>query len=222
MPSIDTMQPTLEDIAAQLRKPNGELGLNTAVAMNQSNEHLTSLTVDALNIQKHDHILEIGMANGKFVQNIFSKFPGVKYTGCDYSELMVKEAMQLNRHLINSGNVSFVHADAHRMPFADDQFHKIFLVNVLYFWEQPEKELAEIRRGLKTGGRISIGIRSRSTMLQLPFVYFGFRLYEMEDVVQLLNANHFNVVSTVEEDEPHVVQGNEIILRNIIVAAEKS
>ncbi|MBK7811139.1 MAG: hypothetical protein IPI50_07870 [Saprospiraceae bacterium] len=59
---------TLKEIAKQLRQPSGEFATQVGQKMNEGNLHINLNTIEALNLQKGDHILEIGMGNGFFVK----------------------------------------------------------------------------------------------------------------------------------------------------------
>lgn len=189
-------------IAEQLRKPMGDLGKEVGVKMNEGNLYINQYTIAALEIKSQQQILEIGMGNGFFVKDILAAAPSVKYTGCDFSETMVAEARSLNTRFIQKRQAEFIAAASDELPLFDALFDTVFTVNTLYFWEHPQKELAEIRRVLKPGGRIVIAIRPASVMQALPFVQYGFRLYEKEDVAALLKQNGFGKIHVIEKPEP--------------------
>ncbi|WP_074239283.1 class I SAM-dependent methyltransferase [Chitinophaga niabensis] len=202
-------------IAEQLRKPVGDLGKEVGVKMNEGNLYINQYTIAALEIKSHQQVLEIGMGNGFFVKDILTAAPSVKYTGCDVSETMVAEARSLNTRFIQKRQAEFIVAAADELPLFDALFDTVFMVNTLYFWEFPQKELAEVRRVLKPGGKIFIAIRPASVMQSLPFVQYGFRLYEKKDVAVLLKQNGFNRIHSIEKPEP---VGK---MQTLIVRAEK-
>jgi ubiquinone/menaquinone biosynthesis C-methylase UbiE len=125
----------IKAIAAQLRKPDGELGTQVAQIMNVGNQPMNLHTLAVLNPQPLDNILEIGMGNGFFVKNILRLDDSIKYTGCDYSELMVKESIQNNREFVENGRAKFYWSNINNLPFENSIFNKIFTINTFYFWE---------------------------------------------------------------------------------------
>ena len=135
----------LKSIARQLRQPTGEQGIQVAKKMNEGNLHMNRFTIEALHIKHFDRILEIGMANGYFVKDIL-KDATVRYVGCDFSEIMVAEARTHNQSFIDSGQAEFLLANADNLPFKDESFDKVFTVNTIYFWDDPEKVLEEIKK----------------------------------------------------------------------------
>lgn len=98
---------TLKEIAGQLRQPTGEYAIQVGEKMNEGNLHINLNTFEALNLAEDDNILEIGMGNGFFVKNILSAHNSIKYTGCDYSEIMIDEARKQNTNFIASGKAEF-------------------------------------------------------------------------------------------------------------------
>src|SRR5205085_6128910 len=100
-------------------------------------------TISQLGIADNDNILEIGMGNGYFVKEILTSAKNVKYTGCDFSYTMVNEAASLNVTL--ASQVKFIQAKAEQLPFDDGYFNKVFTVNTIYFWEDPQCTLAEFK-----------------------------------------------------------------------------
>lgn len=202
-------------IAEQLRKPVGDLGKQVGAKMNEGNLYINQYTIAALQIKSHQNILEIGMGNGFFVKDILSAAPSVKYTGCDFSETMVAEARSLNTRFIQKRRAEFIVAASDELPLFDALFDTVFTVNTLYFWHHPQKELAEIYRVLKPGGKVFIAIRPASVMQALPFVQYGFRLYEKQDVEALLLCNGFGRIHIIEKPEPLAK------METLIVRAEK-
>lgn len=213
----------LKHIAAQLRKPEGDDGRQTGERMNVGNEAMNLATIAQLNISANDNLLEIGMGNGYFVTQILSVDPTVKYTGADYSEIMVEEAGMLNKQHIADGQAAFVTANADKLPFADATFNKAFTINTLYFWEDPKAVLAELRRVLTPGGKLLVTIRPKSIMQTYPFTQYGFTMYSPQEAGVLLAENGFKVtdIITVNEQEKEVnFNGVMVKPESVIICAE--
>jgi ubiquinone/menaquinone biosynthesis C-methylase UbiE len=209
-------------IAEQLRKPSGDLGKQIGENMNASNALINALTIDLLQIKENDIVLELGMGNGKFVNEILSKNNSVKYIGRDFSDVMVAEAKRLNAHWIETGRAKFYEGVADTLSFDQKTFSKILTVNTIYFWQQPEIELREIRRVLKDDGVFAISIRTKETMLRLPFTRFDFTLYNEEELKTLLIKNGFKVISSSKETEPPFqINGTEVIMENLVICSGK-
>ena len=209
-----------EHIARQLRKPEGDLGKVVAGKMTTGNQLINEWTIEALSLAPHDNVLEIGMGNGVFVKKVTSGDASIKYTGVDYSPLMVEMSTLQNQALIKNNRAHFVLADACSLPFGNHSFTKVFTVNTLYFWDQKEKILAEIRRVLKPEGVLIISIRPKEIMKDFPFAPYGFTLYSKEDVTTLVEENSFSVIEIIERNEPEQeLNGKMVPTASLIVKA---
>jgi ubiquinone/menaquinone biosynthesis C-methylase UbiE len=206
-------------LAAQLRKPEGKTGIEVGIVMNKGNELINLWTISELHLQPYDLVLEIGMGNGLFVKDVLAAYPSVQYTGCDYSDTMVEEAIRMNVNYIEKGHASFEMCTADNLPYADNSFSKVFTVNTIYFWAEAKKELAEIRRVLKNDGLFVISVRTKDTMDQMPFTGFGFEKYTLEELKALLQKNGFGVISSYQKKEPvYEFNGQQMSLENIVVS----
>ena len=216
-------QPDFQLIAQQLRQPQGDMGRQMGERMNDSNAFINQLAISHLHLLPHSHILEIGMGNGFFVSAILGQSDTLTYTGCDFSETMVDEATRRNQVFVEQGKARFQVATAARLPFDANTFDVVFTINTLYFWENPSAELLAIRRVLKPGGQLLIGIRTKESMTRMPFTQYGFRLYDGWEVVELLTANGFSVNPLIERDEPlQVVAGQPVEMKTVLVDSIKA
>lgn len=213
---------TLKAIAQQLRQPVGEQGIQVARKMNEGNLYINRFTIDALQLRSNEHVLEIGMGNGFFVRDILSIDDSVRYSGCDFSPIMVDEARIVNKKFIQSGRAEFHLAPADELPFQNEAFDKVFTVNTIYFWEDAGRVFSEIRRVLKPEGRLLISLRPKSIMKHYPFARFGFRLFSKEDISQLVTKNSFVIKDVIEMKEPdQEIDGAKVPVETLVLIAGK-
>ena len=213
---------TLKQVARQLRKPEGEQGIQVGNKMNEGNLHINMFAIEAMDLQPDDSILEIGMGNGFFVKDILSIHPSLHYSGCDFSSVMIEQARLHNQKFIDEGRAAFHLAAAKKLPFEDDRFEKILTVNTLYFWEDEAQILKEVRRVLKEHGLLVLGIRPKSVMENFPFVQYGFRMFSDSDVTHMLEKNGFKVNDVSVRDEPDQdIAGRKFRFQSLIVSARK-
>lgn len=216
-------QPDFQLIAQQLRQPQGDMGRQMGERMNDSNAFINQLAIDHLRILPHSHILEIGMGNGFFVTAMLGQSNTLTYTGCDFSETMVDEATSRNQAFVEQGKARFQVATAAQLPFDDNTFDVVFTINTIYFWENPSEELRAIRRVLKPGGQLLIGIRAKESMKVMPFTQYGFNLYDGWEVAKLLTANGFSVNPLIEREEPlQVIAGQPVEMKTILIDGIKA
>lgn len=214
---------TFQHIASQLRKPEGEMGKQVGEHMNTGNALINKWTIELLDVQPHDNILEIGMGNGAFVKEICSRNTNVGYLGIDYSPTMIQEAVKTNEALIKCNRAHFILADARDIPCVAHTFNKVFTVNTIYFWDDNISVLNEIKRVLKRGGKLVIAVRPKSVMNNYPFTKYGFNMFSKKDLTALLAGQGFTVTNVLERDEPEqdvngkMVKTASLILVSVLV-----
>ncbi|WP_025141656.1 class I SAM-dependent methyltransferase [Pedobacter jeongneungensis] len=212
----------LKNIAKQLSCPEGEHGIKTGEMMHASNLGMTSSAIDALNLQNHDIVLEIGHGNGGHIAQLLSKAENLKYYGADISETIIAEAEKINQDLVDKGIVHFKLTDGSNLPFEDNQFNKIFTVNTIYFWSNPSEYLKEIKRVLKPNGVLAICFADKTFMQNLPFTPYGFTLYEVEKVQRLLESGGFKIKNTLKKTEQVKSKTGEQVEREYYVVTSAS
>jgi ubiquinone/menaquinone biosynthesis C-methylase UbiE len=213
---------TAKAVAAQLRKPDGVMGIEVGERMNTGNFYMNQYVIDLLKKETISNVLEIGMGNGIFVKEILGIDNAIRYTGSDYSETMIAEATKRNEYFIDEGRVRFDLCSASKLPYKENTFDTVFTVNTIYFWEKPEEELSEIRRVLKPGGRFIIAVRPKDSMKDYPFVKYGFAMFGRDELANVLNKNQFVVSEIVEKQEPEVEFGGQAVRGEALIMCAKS
>lgn len=193
-----------QELAKQLRQPEGETGKEVGLQMNKGNKYICLNTYKVLAPGNNNRILEIGMGNGFFVQDLIQMAEGLSYTGLDFSPIMVEEAKKLNQDLIKAGKVDFIQASVEQLPLQDQSYDCITTTNTIYFWPQPEQNIMELHRVLKPGGKVLIGYRAKSFMDKLELTQFGFTKYTQNDVEALLAKTGFTQITTELIAEPEM------------------
>ncbi|TDP03704.1 class I SAM-dependent methyltransferase [Flavobacterium sp. 245] len=191
----------LQAIASQLKHPTGQKGIEMANMMHETNINMTRHSVQNLNIKDGNSILELGHGNAGHVEFIFEQAENLKYYGLEMSELMFQEARQINRNFVSQKQAFFSLYDGNAFPFEDESFDKIFTVNTIYFWQEPEKLLLEIYRVLKPSGNFCLTFAQEDFMKQLPFTQFEFELYNTEKAQKLIEKTDFKIVYIESQTE---------------------
>lgn len=185
-----------------MRKPSGYRATKMGNRMNKANASLYDFTIGNMAVADSQTVLEIGFGNGNFFDRIFSEADNLLLSGLDFSADMVKAAKKNNHLAVASGRLVLALGSSDSIPFKNNSFDKIFCINVIYFWDQPADHLKEIYRVLKPGGQFYASIRTRESIVQMPFSEFGFTSYTDEEWKQLLVANGFQYVKTGLLAEP--------------------
>ncbi|MEM7084201.1 MAG: class I SAM-dependent methyltransferase [Pseudomonadota bacterium] len=190
-------------LAAQLRRPSGDVAIDTAVQMNRSNEQANLRAIELLGITASNHVLELGPGNGQFAPRILSEAVDVVYAGLDWSQEMVEIAAELNADHVKTGHVSFTQGSSESIPFKDGQFDRVLAVHTVYFWHDVQVHLREVVRVLAPRGRFCVVFGDKAFMARLPFTRYGFTLYSLAAMHAQLNEAGFRVINA----ETHAERG---------------
>lgn len=191
----------LKEIAAQLRQPSGEKGTAMAHMMHETNIGMTKNAIHNLQVCDSDRILELGHGNCGHLDYLLAQAANLHYNGLELSELMNKEAQTAHQERITKGQASFSLYNGLHVPFAENHFDKIFTVNTVYFWSQPQLLIAEIFRVLKPDGKCCITFADSDFMETLPFTQFGFELYSIQKMKDLVANAHFKTAEIDRQTE---------------------
>ncbi len=179
-------------LAQQARQPSGLLGRLFGMGMGRMNQGVNEWVISLLELQPEHVVLELGFGPGKALQAAARLVSKGRLCGVDMSSAMLDQASRRNRAAIQAGKMDLRLGEASHLSYPDLMFDRIFCVNVIYFWTDPEKELAEIFRVGKRGGRVAIYIGDRDQMATVSMTKTGlFRLYSPEEVQALLEAQGF-------------------------------
>lgn len=211
----------LKGLAEQLGNPSGNKGIEVAEMMNRNNIQMTVHSIENLQIQNGDSILEIGHGNCGHLKLIFEKYNEIQYTGYDISELMNVEAKKLNQEFTQNNSVQFKLYDGENFPESDNSFDKIFTVNTIYFWKNPVEFLNEIYRITKLNGVFCLTFAEKDFMEKLPFTKYEFNLYSVEDVRNLVDNTEFKIVNTEYQTEEIQSKSGEMVSRKFVTVILK-
>lgn len=173
-------------LAEHLANPEGATGIAVTAHLNVINALPYTAAIDKLQLQRNEAILEIGFGNGHEISRLIDCATGVKYSGIDHSETMVIEAVARNAAAVASGHVFLARGTSNDLPFEAGSFDAVLALNVICFWQQPTADLEEIRRVLKPGGRLIIGVLAPWSTNDLPVFQHGFTFYDQRQLEALL------------------------------------
>jgi len=179
---------TPEQLAKQLRCPSGDDGAQVADNMNQHNQPIIAASYQALGPSAGDHIVEVGPGSAGHLPDLLAMADNLYYTGLDLSQDMVTQAQQHHGHL---ERVHFVAGDLHDAPLPPNSADHVVAINVVYFWNPLLPALNAIRKLLRPGGQLCLGLRDRNSMATLPVFRHGFLTYNGPDLQQALKTAGF-------------------------------
>lgn len=201
-------------IARQLAHPSGLLGRwFTARWLNKTNAAMNKLTLERLSAASEDRLLEVGFGGGDLLEQLLSTKQIAYVAGVDHSIEMVNVVRRRLSRYILAGKAEVRAGDIEALPYADEEFTKLCSVNTLYFWRNPSVALAECRRVLRRGGQIILCFNAKDDLALWPPQKHGFRLYDLSEVEDLLEAAGFTSIEAViakdsEQGRFYYVTGN--------------
>ncbi len=116
----------------------------------------TEWTVNLLNVQQDDTILELGCGAGYAIERLVHQSLAKQITGIDSSSAMLRSVQKRNKVAIQSNRVKVLYGDLNQLAFQNEQFDKVFTIHTLYFWENISGTLAALYHALKPGGHFVI------------------------------------------------------------------
>lgn len=162
--------------------------------MANQNKSLNWKTMVELQVTSDDVVLEIGFGKGTAIHQIWSHCPSSKIFGIDPSDVMLREAVELNRSGIEKGSITVLAGNAENLPFTENYFTKVFSVSTFHDWRDRAIALIEIRRVLKKEGKLLLCLR-KAPARKWPWSTPGLTYAEIEEDLSLLRHAGFRDVT---------------------------
>ena len=100
-------------------------------------------------------VLDIGCGHGVLLQRILGKAHPLRAYGCDLSRVMCSRAVA------RAPAATILQANAEDLPFADDAFDHVFMVEVLEHVPDAVRALREVKRVLRAQGTFVVTVPNR-------------------------------------------------------------
>src|SRR5215210_2993527 len=186
-------------IASQFKKPTGLFGIFTSNMMVKNNQKNYDKIIKDLDLQPNDKLLEIGYGPGIGIQMIAERCPDCTIHGIDFSKLMYKRASKYNKPFIDNGRVQLQYGDFLKSSVLNNNYDKVFCLNVVYFWDELNNPFEKVLSLLKKGGAFHIYMADKNTLIEKKAPDSVFNKYSIEQVKEALKAAGFeNVEHHVE------------------------
>jgi SAM-dependent methyltransferase len=123
-----------------------------------SHELVAKRAVALVDPRSEDAVLELGCGSGRLLARVTARVQRGFAAGIDPSPLMVRHARFRNRRYIERGILEVAQGTSDDLSrFADGRFDAVYGLHVVYFWTAPQRDLAEVRRVLRPGGKLVLG-----------------------------------------------------------------
>lgn len=176
-------------MAKQLGRPHGWFGRRfMGQELNRGNKSMLDAAVEALQPTEGERIIDIGFGGGYALDRVRERVAPARPIGVEISVPMIEAGRE------HWGDAVELHlADVKAMPFVEAAADAVLSVNTIYFWPEPRAALSEIRRVLRSDGRLVLGVRRKSIMRLSPMTWVGFRLYSVRQIEELLRDAGFSM-----------------------------
>ena len=158
------MSAVRKSIVRQFHHPTGPLGslAGWIMAKRPSNRERNRKTLELLQIQRRDHVLEIGFGPGFAIAEAARLAREGLVVGVDHSDVMLRQATDRNADAIAAGRVRLQLGSAAALPPLPGPFDKAFVVNVHMFWKDPVGVFSDLLRVLKPGATLAVTLQPRN------------------------------------------------------------
>ncbi|AEF82453.1 class I SAM-dependent methyltransferase [Leadbettera azotonutricia] len=175
--------------------PNGIGGKISTKIMNVINQKQYKTVLE--NIESKDTVLDIGFGNGYLIEKLFKNKNPIIY-GIEISKDMLEKVKERNVGKIGNGSLKLSLEDISKTSFRSDTFDKVYTVNTVYFWKEPDKCFTEIKRILKQNGVFLNVIYTKEYLDKIVYTKYGFNKFSLEELEQLTVENGMNLIKTIE------------------------
>ncbi|MBH0201019.1 MAG: class I SAM-dependent methyltransferase [Nitrospira sp.] len=141
-------------VVGQFQKSHGVAGhiAGWIMAHRPSNRDRNRWTVNLLDIKAHDRILEIGCGPGLALEDCLARAIQGYVVGLDHSQTMLEQARKRNARAVEEGRLQLRLGRLEELESKNEQFDKIFSVNVVQFLDNPATTFQMLSTKLEPGG----------------------------------------------------------------------
>ena len=151
-------------LVGQFGRPTGFWGhvAGWIMANRPSNIQRNLWTVELLDIQPTDQVLEVGFGPGISIGAITEKLTSGAMVGVDHSPVMARQAARRNAAALADGRLTLVEGSLEDISATLGPFNKVLAVNVAMFWSDPVETLRQLRFYLAPDAVVALTIQPRS------------------------------------------------------------
>lgn len=184
-------------IGEQFGKPTGIGGRLSTFLMNRMNQKQYKSVIQVLQSKPKGKILDIGFGNGYLIKKL-AKSSQSQYYGIEISNDMINIASKRNHQFIYNNRMILEKGDVMNMTFKNCYFDHVYTVNTIYFWDDLDKGLSEIKRVLKPNGIFVNAIYSKHFLDKLKYTQYGFSKYTPKEIKDASIRCGFKVIEIRE------------------------
>ena len=182
-------------LARQFAQPSGLVGRYlVAPWLDRSNRQVSDTVFNALKLESHWRVAEIGFGGGDLLRRIADSLDSGTVVGIDPSRDVIERLRDRIKGSSVSGRVDLCLGTADQLPLPDEDLNLAISVNTIYFWEALDHSLAELHRVLRPGGRLVLGFSDGQNHEAKGYLEYGYRTPQLRDVVEQSRATGFKEI----------------------------
>lgn len=120
---------------------------------NMANMEQINKLIEILKLSEKSKVLDLGCATGGITEYI-SNLTKAQITGIDYVKNAIKKAKE--RTIKKRSKILFKYMDFNNLKFPDNSFDVIIAIDSIYFFDNLEKAIENLKRVLKSNGKMAI------------------------------------------------------------------
>jgi ubiquinone/menaquinone biosynthesis C-methylase UbiE len=178
--------------------PSGMGGKISTKIMNLMNQKQYKAVLENIKLEPDNIVLDIGFGNGYLIRKLFKNKIPIKIYGIDISNDMLNNVSLKHRKNIENGSLKLFLEDISKTSFERNTFDKIYTVNTVYFWNELDKSLSEIKRISKPDGIFLNVIYTKGYLNKIIYTKYGFKKYTVEEIEKITEDNGMKIIKTIE------------------------
>lgn len=174
-------------------------------------------SLEVLAVKAGEAVLEIGFGTGYALKEIAAAVGqnGRAY-GIDITPQMLKIADNRLKRAGLKERVTLTEGDARKMPYPDDEFDAVYIADTLELFDIPDipRVLREIKRVLKSGGRLVVASLSRQGKESSLFVRFYEWLHRTWP--KYFNCRTIYVAASIKEAGYRIARADSLVVAGLV------
>jgi ubiquinone/menaquinone biosynthesis C-methylase UbiE len=151
-------------IVRQFRQPRGWLGrfVGWIMATRPSNRARNQWTIELLDVQPNDRVLELGCGPGVGLKASTTRATHGQVIGIDHSATMIAQARKRLASAVAAGRLELRVGGLETIPALGGGFDKVYFVNVVQFLPDMAAAYRMLLDALKPGGKLATTYQPRT------------------------------------------------------------